>query len=195
MRHALVLTYAKGRVVGSCRCGRWQFVAGSSREAGATWWRTHLELSEETKRSIKHGAIPEELLRLLAAGAYSESGLTYDDLCAFYPALDERRRAAAGLLADTELLDDAEIEAYQVVPYREIYLKTAHWRWTSAEVKHLADNRCERCGVSGVSLDAHHSEGSYAFVGCELPHHLEVLCRPCHSGEHPVFQPKRPVLS
>jgi 5-methylcytosine-specific restriction endonuclease McrA len=66
--------------------------------------------------------------------------------------------------------------------YRDVYLRSAHWRSLRIWALEAADWRCQRCGktmsVAGGSLDVHHKH--YRTVGHERPSDLEVLCRPCH---------------
>ena len=60
--------------------------------------------------------------------------------------------------------------------YRD-YLKSPHWKRTSARAKARAGYRCQRCGKR-FTLQTHHK--TYKRIGRERPGDLLVLCRTCH---------------
>jgi hypothetical protein len=64
--------------------------------------------------------------------------------------------------------------------YREIYLKSDHWKQLKAK-KLLANPLCERCG-SNKFLDVHHLD--YKNLYDVLLTDLETLCRHCHHEDH-----------
>ena len=68
--------------------------------------------------------------------------------------------------------------------YRNVYLRSEHWRITRNEEIRMAKHLCQGCGVSDdiSSLDVHHL--SYEHLGYEQPGELIVLCRKCHEGMH-----------
>lgn len=63
----------------------------------------------------------------------------------------------------------------------EAYLASAQWKQRRAVRLEMADNKCERCGVSHFTaqLQVHHR--TYERLGNELMSDLEVLCPRCHS--------------
>ena len=67
------------------------------------------------------------------------------------------------------------------IEYREVYLKSAHWR----RVREIAlgdfEYRCAIC-YSPKDLDVHHR--TYERLGNERVSDLTVLCRSCHSLFH-----------
>jgi hypothetical protein len=63
--------------------------------------------------------------------------------------------------------------------YRNVYLRSAHWRAVRQWALALAGNRCARCGRGG-RLDVHHL--TYERLWAELPGDLEVLCRGDHEA-------------
>lgn len=62
-------------------------------------------------------------------------------------------------------------------------LNRKEWRAVRAIVIERAGGRCEQCGVSGVTLCAHHvipeRQG-----GPDHPDNLQAWCRPCHARHH-----------
>lgn len=81
--------------------------------------------------------------------------------------------------------------------YREVYLRSDHWRRVREFALEDAENRCAVCN-SGFSLDVHHR--TYERLGNERPRDVLVLCRTCHDifhrngrliGSTPRPQPKR----
>lgn len=74
--------------------------------------------------------------------------------------------------------------------YRANYLKTRHWKKTSAEAIARSGGCCHECG-SPVHLEVHHK--TYAHLGDERPQDLEVLCSYCHAERHALINAKRKV--
>ena len=64
--------------------------------------------------------------------------------------------------------------------YREIYLQSDHWRLLRLN-KLRSHPACEKCGRKS-SLHVHHL--AYKSIFDVLPSDLQVLCFPCHKGEH-----------
>lgn len=65
--------------------------------------------------------------------------------------------------------------------YREVYLRSEHWRETRAAALERAEHRCQVCN-SAKQLDVHHR--TYERLGEERPADLTVLCRTCHDRHH-----------
>lgn len=65
--------------------------------------------------------------------------------------------------------------------YRNVYLRSLHWRSVRAQKIKETGGKCERCGVGG-SLDIHHL--SYKNLGHERMSDLQALCRKCHKKRH-----------
>lgn len=65
--------------------------------------------------------------------------------------------------------------------YRDVYLKSDHWRAQRVAALVRAENRCQVCN-SDRSLDVHHR--TYERLGSEVPADLTVLCRTCHDLFH-----------
>lgn len=61
------------------------------------------------------------------------------------------------------------------------YLQSPYWRRRRNEALRDAGWQCQRC-PSRTGLQVHHR--TYVNLGAEQPGDLEVLCRPCHEGEH-----------
>jgi len=61
--------------------------------------------------------------------------------------------------------------------YRGTYLRSPHWRRTSAAARRRAGYRCEQCHRR-TRLDVHHR--TYERLGHERPEDLRALCRTCH---------------
>lgn len=61
-----------------------------------------------------------------------------------------------------------------------------HWAWKEkAEwIKHIRNNRCERCGDKKY-LHVHHKD--YKSLGNETKDDVEVLCKDCHKKEHGII--------
>lgn len=79
--------------------------------------------------------------------------------------------------------------------YREVYLRSDHWREVRKAALERADHRCQVCNGS-KQLDVHHR--TYERKGCEEPGDLTVLCRRCHAtfhGASKVARTKRPPKS
>jgi hypothetical protein len=73
--------------------------------------------------------------------------------------------------------------------YREVYLRSDHWRRTRIAALDRADNRCQVCNGADA-LDVHHR--TYERLGAELPGDLTVLCRRCHWLFHHTSTVKQP---
>src|SRR3990167_3140046 len=60
--------------------------------------------------------------------------------------------------------------------YREVYLKSHHWREVRTEAICEAVHKCRRCGISDdeATLDVHHL--TYERLGFENPDDVIVLC-------------------
>lgn len=65
--------------------------------------------------------------------------------------------------------------------YRDVYLRSDHWRETRLRALEAAGNRCQVCN-SDRRLDVHHR--TYERLGREAPGDLTVLCRGCHELYH-----------
>lgn len=65
--------------------------------------------------------------------------------------------------------------------YREVYLRSDHWRETRLGALERAEHRCQVCN-SAKFLNVHHR--TYERVGEERPADLTVLCRMCHKLFH-----------
>jgi hypothetical protein len=61
--------------------------------------------------------------------------------------------------------------------YRNVYLRSPHWRARRARAIALAAGRCERCGKPG-RLEVHHL--TYKRLGRERDRDLRALCHRCH---------------
>jgi hypothetical protein len=62
-----------------------------------------------------------------------------------------------------------------------IYMASPQWRRLRQAKFAEVGRRCERCG-GRECIEVHHR--SYQNFGRERLEELEVLCRPCHAGEH-----------
>lgn len=63
--------------------------------------------------------------------------------------------------------------------YREVYLRSSHWRAVRLWALELAAHRCQYPGCGARRrLDVHHL--TYARLGAEIPGDLQVLCREHH---------------
>ena len=65
--------------------------------------------------------------------------------------------------------------------YREIYLKSAHWKRIRDRVIAENDHKCEICGAVGP-LEVHHK--TYTTLWREHRSELACLCHDCHSLIH-----------
>lgn len=72
--------------------------------------------------------------------------------------------------------------------YRDVYLRSDHWRETRLAALERAEHRCQVCNRDG-SLDVHHR--TYERLGEERPADLTVLCRACHSLFHGEDAPRQ----
>ena len=61
--------------------------------------------------------------------------------------------------------------------YRNVYLRSPHWRARRARAIALAGGRCERCGKPG-RLEVHHLTDKR--LGRERDRDLRALCHRCH---------------
>jgi hypothetical protein len=91
-------------------------------------------------------------------------------------------------VAEANALTDRQRE------YREVYLRSEHWRETRAAALERAEHRCQVCN-SAKQLDVHHR--TYERLGEERPADLTVLCRTCHDRHHRNYNvvslaPKKP---
>lgn len=68
-----------------------------------------------------------------------------------------------------------------------------NWQEIKQKALERARFRCERCGDAGVPLDVHHII-SLSKGGTNDIDNLQVLCRKCHSEEHPWMVSKRYVF-
>ena len=68
--------------------------------------------------------------------------------------------------------------------YRNVYLKSDHWRDIRSEAITIARHECQLCGASEEDcvLDVHHL--TYERLGFELPDDVIVMCRNCHNEAH-----------
>ena len=90
-------------------------------------------------------------------------------------------------------IDAAESRRLRDMPYLE-FLTTPYWKTVSRLVRERAHHRCEKCGKSGVSLEAHHRR--YKNHGKEHRHLSDLLCwcSECHRLHHVddiVTRPRR----
>lgn len=65
--------------------------------------------------------------------------------------------------------------------YREVYLKSEHWRNLRNQALQAYGRFCAKCRAVS-SLDVHHLR--YRNIYDVLVTDLQVLCRPCHEKEH-----------
>lgn len=65
--------------------------------------------------------------------------------------------------------------------YRQIYLKSDHWRDLRQTALEKAGCKCSNCGCGGT-LDVHHER--YKSIYNVTQDDLSVLCRKCHKAEH-----------
>jgi len=65
--------------------------------------------------------------------------------------------------------------------YRQIYLRSDHWRDLRQTALERAGFKCSSCGCGG-SLDVHHER--YRSIYNVTQDDLSVLCRKCHKAEH-----------
>lgn len=65
--------------------------------------------------------------------------------------------------------------------YRQIYLKSDHWRDLRQAALENAGFKCSSCGCGG-SLDVHHER--YKSIYNVTQDDLSVLCRKCHKADH-----------
>lgn len=73
--------------------------------------------------------------------------------------------------------------------YRNMYLRSTHWRDIRSVKLIKSGFRCSKCGVPmWRSLDVHHL--TYKNIWHEKLEDLQVLCRECHQKEHHVSQSK-----
>lgn len=69
--------------------------------------------------------------------------------------------------------------------YRNIYLRTWHWRFTRKVKFFFSGRKCKACGRSrGVMIDVHHRDYSHKWWEWLYLNDLEVLCRYHHTKEH-----------
>jgi hypothetical protein len=78
-------------------------------------------------------------------------------------------------MAEANALTDRQRE------YREVYLRSDHWRETRAAALERAEHKCQVCAAT-KRLDVHHN--TYERLGQERPADLVVLCRTCHDRHH-----------
>lgn len=64
--------------------------------------------------------------------------------------------------------------------YREIYLRSWHWRNTRRERLEISRYRCAKCG--GRAFHVHHK--TYKRIGREHMRDLQALCVHCHRMAH-----------
>jgi hypothetical protein len=62
------------------------------------------------------------------------------------------------------------------------YINSKKWISFSSELKVLRGRKCEKCGVTGTILHAHHL--TYDRLGCERPEDILIVCIPCHEEIH-----------
>jgi 5-methylcytosine-specific restriction endonuclease McrA len=65
---------------------------------------------------------------------------------------------------------------------------TPEWRATVRAARLRAGNACERCGATGVTLDAAHTVPTTMLIGNARFYDLnliELLCRSCHNLSAP----------
>jgi hypothetical protein len=72
-------------------------------------------------------------------------------------------------------------ESEQQRQYREVYLRSDHWRQMRQLALRDAEDRCAVCN-SSHQLDVHHR--TYERLGAERLTDLLVLCRKCHQVFH-----------
>jgi hypothetical protein len=65
--------------------------------------------------------------------------------------------------------------------YREVYLRSEHWRTVRIGALERAEHRCQVCNTT-KQLDVHHR--TYERLGMERDADLTVLCRRCHDTFH-----------
>ena len=65
--------------------------------------------------------------------------------------------------------------------YRDVYLKSEHWKKKRLEALEYAKGLCQLCNRNGL-LDVHHR--TYKDLGYENVRDLTVLCKACHDRHH-----------
>lgn len=65
--------------------------------------------------------------------------------------------------------------------YRNVYLRSVHWKQLKKNVLQSQGRICSKCG-SLKRLQVHHK--TYERLEHELPEDLCVLCGDCHAAEH-----------
>ena len=68
-----------------------------------------------------------------------------------------------------------------------------NWEEIKKEVLERAGYKCERCGTKGTELHVHHIL-SLSQGGSSEPGNLTVLCRECHSQEHPHLRSMKKIV-
>jgi len=68
--------------------------------------------------------------------------------------------------------------------YRNVYLKSAHWRSLRASVLEAQDHHCLGCNAT-TNLDVHHI--IYSKLYAEKVGEMMVLCRECHIRAHELW--------
>jgi hypothetical protein len=106
---------------------------------------------------------PDQLTAPVELSAHPDPWITYAGLGAF-------ALCACALARRVRL-------ARRRVWYRNVYLRSPHWRTRRARAIALAGGRCERCGKPG-RLEVHHL--TYKRLGRERDRDLRALCHPCH---------------
>lgn len=72
--------------------------------------------------------------------------------------------------------------------YREVYLKSVHWKQLRLNTLQSQGRICCKCG-SMKRLQVHHL--TYARLWKELPTDLIVVCRSCHEKLHGIQHQKQ----
>lgn len=67
--------------------------------------------------------------------------------------------------------------------YRNVYLRTPHWRFVRRVKLFLAGHKCQHCNERR-RLDIHHKSYEHIWLEELFPWELEVLCRYHHSMKH-----------
>jgi len=73
--------------------------------------------------------------------------------------------------------------------YRFVYLRSDEWQGVRLEALVREDGKCQICGEESIFNDAHHVVYPKSFWQTK-PHHLVILCRPCHNVSHAFIKHK-----
>lgn len=72
--------------------------------------------------------------------------------------------------------------------YRDIYLRSEHWKLTRKVALAACGGICAECKRPYDTLDVHHL--TYRHIFDVMPQDLVAICRACHDRKHPARSPK-----